>query len=155
MRKDLRSVLILAIAILVHAGLAFPSCATAQPVSLAPSDMPRVGTVDERFNSYNVEMAEIIGGTFWKPYKEPDKAARKQTVATGALRGTGDTRTPMICHFCAYWLMGLPLGAWLCFRLHWGPLGLWVGLSASLILIGILLLTFWRRRLRHFPATSS
>jgi MATE family multidrug resistance protein len=74
-----------------------------------------------------------------------------QTVATGALRGTGDTRTPMLCHFCAYWLMGLPFGAWLCFRRHWGPLGLWVGLSASLILIGILLLTFWRRRLSHLP----
>jgi MATE family multidrug resistance protein len=74
-----------------------------------------------------------------------------QTVATGALRGTGDTRTPMICHFCAYWLMGLPFGAWLCFRQHWGVLGLWIGLSASLILIGILLLTFWRRRLRHLP----
>ncbi len=74
-----------------------------------------------------------------------------QTVATGALRGTGDTRTPMICHFCAYWLMGLPFGAWLCFRQGWGVLGLWIGLSASLILIGILLLTFWRRRLRHLP----
>jgi MATE family multidrug resistance protein len=74
-----------------------------------------------------------------------------QTVATGALRGTGDTRTPMICHFCAYWLMGLPFGAWLCFRWHWGVLGLWIGLSASLILIGILLLAFWRRRLRHLP----
>jgi multidrug resistance protein, MATE family len=72
-----------------------------------------------------------------------------QTVATGALRGTGDTRTPMICHFCAYWLMGLPFGAWLCFSRHWGPLGLWIGLSAALILIGILLLTFWRRRFRH------
>lgn len=72
-----------------------------------------------------------------------------QTVATGALRGTGDTRTPMLCHFGAYWLMGLPFGAWLCFRRHWGPLGLWVGLSASLILIGLLLLTFWRRRLHH------
>ena len=34
-----------------------------------------------------------------------------QTVATGALRGTGDTRTPMLCHFSAYWLIGLPLGA--------------------------------------------
>jgi len=32
-----------------------------------------------------------------------------------------------------------------------GVLGLWIGLSASLILIGILLLTFWRRRLRHLP----
>jgi len=71
-----------------------------------------------------------------------------QTVATGALRGTGDTRTPMICHFSAYWLIGLPLGTYLCFRRHWGALGLWIGLSLSLILIGILLLLFWRRRVR-------
>ncbi len=70
-----------------------------------------------------------------------------QTVATGSLRGTGDTRTPMLCHFSAYWLMGLPLGAYLCFHKHWGALGLWIGLSLSLILIGILLLAFWRRRI--------
>jgi multidrug resistance protein, MATE family len=70
-----------------------------------------------------------------------------QTVCTGALRGTGDTRTPMACHFSAYWCIGLPLGAWLCFKRHWGALGLWVGLSLSLILIGILLLIFWRRRI--------
>jgi len=50
--------------------------------------------------------------------------------------------------------MGLPLGAWLCFRRHWGALGLWVGLSLSLILIGILLLIFWRRRIRHLIAES-
>ena len=72
-----------------------------------------------------------------------------QTVATGALRGTGDTRTPMLCHFSAYWFLGLPLGAYLCFRRHWGPMGLWVGLSLSLILIGTLLLIFWRRRVRQ------
>jgi len=71
-----------------------------------------------------------------------------QTTATGALRGAGDTRTPMLCHFSAYWLMGLPLGTYLCFHRHWGALGLWVGLSLSLILIGILLLLFWRRRVR-------
>lgn len=83
-----------------------------------------------------------------------------QTVATGSLRGTGDTRTPMLCHFSAYWLLGLPLGTYLCFRRHWGALGLWVGLSLSLILIGILLLTFWRRRSHRLaqlpvPARSS
>ncbi len=77
-----------------------------------------------------------------------------QTVATGSLRGTGDTRTPMVCHFCAYWLMGLPLGTYLCFHLHWGALGLWIGLSLSLILIGILLLLFWRRRSRHLLSCS-
>ncbi len=75
-----------------------------------------------------------------------------QTVATGCLRGTGDTRTPMMCHFSAYWLLGLPLGTWLCFRRHWGALGLWVGLSLSLIVIGILLLIFWRRRIQRLVA---
>ena len=71
-----------------------------------------------------------------------------QTVATGALRGAGDTRTPMLCHFTAYWIIGLPLGAWLCFRRGWGALGLWIGLSLALILIGIVLLFVWRGRVR-------
>ena len=72
-----------------------------------------------------------------------------QCVATGALRGTGDTRTPMICHFSCYWLFGLPLGIYLCFRRHWGVVGLWTGLSVSLILIGLLLLFFWRKKSRQ------
>jgi multidrug resistance protein, MATE family len=78
-----------------------------------------------------------------------------QTVATGSLRGTGDTRTPMLCHFSAYWLLGLPLGAYLCFHKHWGALGLWIGLSFALILIGILLLAFWRRRSLHLPGAPT
>jgi MATE family multidrug resistance protein len=72
-----------------------------------------------------------------------------QTVATGALRGAGDTRTPMFCHFTAYWIIGLPLGSWLCFSRGWGAFGLWAGLSLALILIGIVLLFAWRRRVRH------
>ena len=80
-----------------------------------------------------------------------------QTVATGALRGAGDTRTPMLCHFMAYWVIGLPLGAWLCFRWHWGALGLWAGLSLALILIGIVLIFAWRRTVRKltFAATQT
>jgi multidrug resistance protein, MATE family len=73
-----------------------------------------------------------------------------QTVATGALRGAGDTRTPMICHLVFYWLVGLPFGAYLCFHLGWGAPGLWVGLSLALILIGSALLYFWRRKERSF-----
>jgi multidrug resistance protein, MATE family len=72
-----------------------------------------------------------------------------QTVATGALRGAGDTRTPMFCHFTAYWIIGLPLGAWLCFQRGWGAFGLWSGLSLALILIGIVLLFAWRRTVRR------
>jgi MATE family multidrug resistance protein len=77
-----------------------------------------------------------------------------QTVATGALRGAGDTRTPMFCHFTAYWIIGLPLGAWLCFRRGWGAFGLWAGLSLALILIGIVLLLVWRRTVRHLQAAE-
>jgi multidrug resistance protein, MATE family len=78
-----------------------------------------------------------------------------QTVATGALRGAGDTRTPMLCHFTAYWIIGLPLGAWLCFRRGWGALGLWIGLSLALILIGIVLLMVWRRKVRYLMGSSA
>jgi MATE family multidrug resistance protein len=68
-----------------------------------------------------------------------------QVVATGALRGTGDTRTPMLCHLTGYWVIGLPLGASLCFHYGLGAAGLWMGLSAGLILIGIVLVAFWSR----------
>ena len=76
-----------------------------------------------------------------------------QTVATGALRGAGDTRTPMICHFLAYWVIGLPLGAWLCFRRGLGAVGLWIGLSLALVLIGIVLLLVWRRAVAKLAAS--
>ena len=72
-----------------------------------------------------------------------------QTVATGALRGAGDTRTPMLCHLVAYWVIGLPLGSWLCFHRGWGAFGLWAGLSLALILIGVVLLATWRRMIRR------
>lgn len=35
---------------------------------LAPAHLPRIGTIDVRFQSYNVEMVEVTGGRFWKPY---------------------------------------------------------------------------------------
>ncbi len=76
-----------------------------------------------------------------------------QTVATGALRGAGDTRTPMLCHLVAYWIIGLPLGYWLCFHLGWGAFGLWSGLSLALILIGIVLLATWRRMTRRLAVS--
>ncbi len=69
-----------------------------------------------------------------------------QTVATGALRGSGDTRTPMLANFVAYWLIGLPVGYLLCFKLGWGAVGVWIGLCGGLMIIGSVLLFTWHRR---------
>ena len=70
-----------------------------------------------------------------------------QTVATGALRGTGDTKTPMLANLVAYWFIGLPLGWVLCFSQGWGALGIWIGLCIGLMIIGTALLAAWHRRL--------
>ena len=66
-----------------------------------------------------------------------------QTVATGALRGKGDTTTAMVWNLVCYWAIGLPLGLWLCFGLHWGATRMWIGLCLALVLIGIGLTVRW------------
>ena len=68
-----------------------------------------------------------------------------QTVSTGALRGLGETRVPMIANLVGYWVLGLPLGLILCFALRWGIYGLWIGLTVALIVIASSLLLRWRR----------
>jgi MATE family multidrug resistance protein len=68
-----------------------------------------------------------------------------QTVSTGALRGLGETRVPMLANLVGYWVLGLPLGLTLCFVLGWGIYGLWIGLLAALIVIAATLLMRWRR----------
>jgi hypothetical protein len=51
--------------------------------TITPSGLPRVGTVDERFQSYNIEMVEITGGRFWKPYRSPPDAKPAPSSRSG------------------------------------------------------------------------
>ncbi|HLG79483.1 MAG TPA: hypothetical protein VKY22_00585 [Bradyrhizobium sp.] len=42
--------------------------------AIMPRSMPRLGEVDARFQSYNIEMVTVTGGRFWKPYGvRPDR----------------------------------------------------------------------------------
>jgi heparanase 1 len=55
---------------LASALLATPADAgAAGALAIEPSSLPRIGTVDPRFQSYNIEMIEVTGGKFWKPYR--------------------------------------------------------------------------------------
>ena len=55
--------------VLISILLAALACSrTLAEPSVKPVSMPRVSVVDERFQSYNVEMVEVTGGRFWKPY---------------------------------------------------------------------------------------
>lgn len=39
-------------------------------VNLDPSKLTALRQIDERLVSYNIEMTEVTGGTFWKAYTE-------------------------------------------------------------------------------------
>ncbi len=73
-----------------------------------------------------------------------------QVIATGALRGLGETRRPMIWNLVAYWGLGLPIGWVLAFVAGWGVVGVWTGLSASLIVVGTALTWTWARAARDW-----
>lgn len=45
------------------------ACAAhAGDIAIAPNKLKAIGTIDARFQSYNIEMVEVTGGRFWKPY---------------------------------------------------------------------------------------
>lgn len=62
---------------------------------LVPTTMKRVGTIDERYQSYNVEMLEVTGGKFWKPYKAIGKPAPQAPSAPASAAQSGDTPAGM------------------------------------------------------------
>jgi multidrug resistance protein, MATE family len=71
-----------------------------------------------------------------------------QVVATGILRGWGDTRSPMIINLIGFWLIGTPISLYLGFVAGGGPTGLWWGLVVGLVVVAGALLLLVRRRLR-------
>src|SRR5712671_3773098 len=64
-------------------------------ITLLPGTMPRIATLDERYQSYNVEMLEVTGGKFWKAYGPELDALLKQPAPGVAPSSTGDTPAGM------------------------------------------------------------
>lgn len=65
------------------------------PLVLHAESMPRLATIDERYQSFNVEMLEVTGGRFWKPYAStrehaapgPGEAAMPEAASSGTPAG--------------------------------------------------------------------
>ncbi|MHC6151946.1 glycosyl hydrolase family 79 N-terminal domain-containing protein [Bradyrhizobium elkanii] len=72
-RRRLARVVVLAIAAFVS------TKATAAELTLDVATMPRVGLIGPRFQSYNIEMVEVTGGRFWKPYAAAAARRRAET----------------------------------------------------------------------------
>lgn len=62
-----------------------------------------------------------------------------QAVAVGILRGLQDTKWPSILAFIAYWIIGLPIGYYLAFKLELKGPGIWWGLFIGLLFTAIFL----------------
>ena len=51
----------------------------ASTIKLDPAAMSKLGTVDPRYFSYNIEMVEVTGGRFWKPYNSAPAGDAQKT----------------------------------------------------------------------------
>lgn len=69
-----------------------------------------------------------------------------QVVAAGVLRGMGNTRPAALLNFVGYWLVALPLAAWLTARSDAGLAGIWWSLCLGLFLVAAGLGVFVRAR---------
>src|ERR1039458_3194985 len=86
MNKLARSEFLAAAALAVVAVTASaPLSFGADPIVVRPGTMPRIGAVDARFQSFNVEMVEVTGGRFWAPY---GKSSAAPEAAPGAKLAT-------------------------------------------------------------------
>lgn len=76
----------------------------------------------------------VLGATFFI-------ADGVQTIAIGALRGINDTRIPLLFSVVSFWGVGFCSGYLLAFKYGFGAQGVWIGLSLSVIVYGVLLIS--------------
>ena len=55
-----------------------------------------------------------------------------QVTSAAMLRGLHDTRMPAVMGFIAYWIVGLPVAAFLAMHRGMGATGIWWGLAVGL-----------------------
>ena len=67
-----------------------------QIAAVTPQAMPAIARVDQRYQSYNVEMAEVVGGKFWKPYAMLDAVVGRIASTTTTDQSAPPSTAPVI-----------------------------------------------------------
>jgi MATE family multidrug resistance protein len=73
-----------------------------------------------------------------------------RNVLTGSLRGMFDTQFPMLVGLVMIWLVGLPLGYFLGFKLKYGLQGIAIGSCFAMLICSIILIKRWRYKVYAF-----
>ncbi len=69
-----------------------------------------------------------------------------QATGVGILRGLTDVKIPLIASLFSYWVIGIPIAAFLGFYFDLGAVGVWIGLLISLAVLGISMLIRFHNR---------
>ncbi|MDE2410706.1 MAG: hypothetical protein KGM18_02915 [Sphingomonadales bacterium] len=98
--------------ILLGAAALLPAAAGAEapaspPVSVRAGALAGAGSVSPRFLSYNIEMVELTGGRFWRPYGSPGNDRYEYRppldLADGKLRRLAAALGPAYVRFSGTW----------------------------------------------------
>ncbi len=118
-------------------GAAFMACSALTFVSLRHV-LPSVYTADAQVIALAATILPIAGA-----FQIFDGL---QVVGCGILRGMGRTRPAAVFNFIAYWVIGLPCGAWFALERGYGLPGLWWALCLGLGLVAASVLLWVRYR---------
>jgi MATE family multidrug resistance protein len=72
-----------------------------------------------------------------------------QAIGAGLCRGIKDVKVPSVMVTVAYWIIGIPAGYLLAFKLHMGASGIWWGFVVGLSMAALLLNTRFLKESRQ------
>jgi MATE family multidrug resistance protein len=107
-----------------------------------PEKLLGIATQDKAIISYASALLFWVG-----LFQIPDGI---QVVLSGVMRGLHVTKTPMILGFISYWIIGLPIGCFLTYKLGFEARGLWMGLAIGLLCMCLLLILLYRKKIQLF-----
>ncbi len=105
-----------------------------------PSEIMGLATKDQAVIAYGASLLFWVG-----IFQIPDGL---QVVLSGIMRGLNETKVPMVLGLVSYWLIGLPIGAYLAYNGKMEARGLWIGLAIGLSCMCVLLLAFYKNRIK-------